>query len=327
MISYFLQRAIYSVILLITISIIGFLIIDLPPGDYLTFHVQQLQREGAQVNAREIEGLRLRYGLNEPLYVRYWKWISHFVRGDFGASFQRGKPVSDLVGERIAMTLVLTISSLLLTWLIAIPIGVYSATHQYSPGDYIFTFLGMIGLATPSFLLALIAMFITVYVFHESVGGLFSPEYSTAPWSWGKVWDLVKHLWIPALITATAETAGLIRIMRGNLLDILGEQYVTTARAKGLREVIVVWKHAVRVAINPLISTLGMSLPALLGGGALISIVLNLPTAGPLYLEALQAEDMYLAGFFLMFFAILLVIGNLLADLALAWVDPRIRYD
>ena len=327
MATYLLQRTIYSVVLLVAVSIIGYLIIDLPPGDYLSFHVQQLTRQGAQVDERQIEGLKTRYGLDQPLYVRYWKWVSNFVQGDFGSSFQRGKPVSELVGERITMTLVLTISSLLLTWLLAIPIGVYSATHQYSLADYALTFFGMIGLAIPSFLLALIAMFIAVYVFHESVGGLFSPEYSTAPWSWARAWDLLKHLWIPALITGLSETAGLIRIMRGNLLDILGEQFVMTARAKGLKEVVVVWKHAVRVAVNPLISTLGMSLPALLGGGALISIVLNLPTVGPLYLESLQSQDMYLAGFFLMFFAIFLIIGNLLADLALAWVDPRIRYD
>jgi len=327
MIAYLVRRAIYSVILLFAVSIVGFIIIELPPGDFLTTRLAELEARGDRSAEQRIEELRARYGLDKPEYMRYFIWVTHFVRGDFGRSFRYEKAVSSLIGERIGLTLAITLSTLIFTWMLAIPIGVYSATHQYSIGDNIFTFLGFIGLATPNFLLALIAMFISVYYFNVSVGGLFSPEYVKAAWSFAKVLDLMRHMWIPVVIIGTAGTCGLIRIMRGNLLDILGQQYVMTARAKGLKEVLVVWKHAVRVAINPLISTLGMSLPGILSGGALTAIVLNLPTVGPLYLEALQSQDMFLAGFFLMFYAIFLVIGNFLADIALAQVDPRIRYD
>jgi len=327
MIAYLVRRAIYSVILLFAVSIVGFIIIELPPGDFLTTRLAELEARGDRSAEQRIAELRARYGLDKPEYMRYFIWITHFVRGDFGRSFRYEQAVSSLIGERIGLTLAITLSTLIFTWMLAIPIGVYSATHQYSIGDNIFTFLGFIGLATPNFLLALIAMFISVYYFNVSIGGLFSPEYVKAPWSFAKVLDLMRHMWIPVVIIGTAGTCGLIRIMRGNLLDILGQQYVMTARAKGLKEVLVVWKHAVRVAINPLISTLGMSLPGILSGGALTAIVLNLPTVGPLYLEALQSQDMFLAGFFLMFYAIFLVIGNFLADIALAQVDPRIRYD
>jgi len=327
MITYLVRRAIYSIILLFAVSIVGFIIIELPPGDFLTTRIIELQQRGDRSAEQHIAELKARYGLDKPEYMKYFIWITHFVKGDFGRSFRYEQAVSSLIGERIGLTLAITLSTLIFTWMLAIPIGVYSATHQYSIGDNIFTFLGFIGLAIPNFLLALIAMFICVYYFNVSIGGLFSPEYVKAAWSFAKVLDLMRHMWIPVVIIGTAGTCGLIRIMRGNLLDILGQQYVMTARAKGLKEVLVVWKHAVRVAINPLISTLGMSLPGILSGGALTAIVLNLPTAGPLYLEALQSQDMWLAGFFLMFYAIFLVIGNFLADIALAQVDPRIRYD
>ena len=327
MITYLVRRAIYSIILLFAVSIVGFIIIELPPGDFLTIRIVELQERGDRSAEQHIEELRARYGLDKPEYMKYFIWITHFIKGDFGESFRYEEPVSNLVGERIGLTVVLSLTTLIFTWMLAIPIGVYSATHQYSIGDNVFTFLGFIGLATPNFLLALIGMFISVYYFNVSVGGLFSPEYAKAAWSFAKVLDLMKHIWIPVVIIGTAGTCGLIRIMRGNLLDILGQQYVMTARAKGLKEALVVWKHAVRVAINPLISTLGMSLPGILSGGALTEIVLNLPTAAPLYLKALQDQDMWLAGFFLMFYAIFLVIGNFLADITLAQVDPRIRYD
>ncbi|MCX7796487.1 MAG: ABC transporter permease, partial [bacterium] len=257
----------------------------------------------------------------------YIIWITHFIRGDFGWSFYYEKPVKELVGERLALTLVLSVVTLIFTWALAIPIGVYSATHQYSWGDNLFTFLGFIGLSIPGFLLGLLLMFISVFYFNQSVGGLFSPQYVNAPWTLGKVIDLFRHLWIPVIIIGLSGTAGLIRIMRGNLLDILGQQYVLTARAKGLMESIVIWKHAVRVAINPLISSLGMSLPGIISGESLVSIVLNLPTTGPLFLEALMRQDMFLAGSFLMFLTMALVVGNFLADLGLAWADPRIRYE
>jgi peptide/nickel transport system permease protein len=311
-------------LLLVAVSIFGFIIIQAAPGDFITFYVQRMQLSGKTVSQEQIELMTIRYGLDQPLHIQYWDWITGFLHGDFGQSFSWGRPVSELVGERLFLTLVMTLGSLVIAWAIAIPVGVYSATHQYSFGDNAFAVLGVVGLAVPSFMLALVAMFVIVFVFDDTVGGLFSQYYVTAPWSWAKVIDLLKHMWLPVLIIATAGTAGLVRVMRANLLDVLGEQFVMTARAKGLREGAVVWKHSVRVAINPLISTLGLILPELLAGDALVSIVLNLPTVGPLYLDALRAQDMYLACFFLMFYAALLIIGNFLADIALAWSDPRI---
>ncbi|MBC7319313.1 ABC transporter permease [bacterium] len=327
MISYIIRRLVYSILLLFLVSIVGFTVIQLPPGDFLTVRIQELRNRGDLSAEIYAEQLRIRYGLDKPFWMQYVIWITHFVRGDFGWSFYYEKPVSELVGERLALTLVLSIVTLIFTWALAIPIGVYSATHQYSWGDNLFTFLGFIGLSVPGFLLGLLLMFISVFYFNQSVGGLFSPQYVNAPWTLAKVVDLFRHLWIPVIIIGLSGTAGLIRIMRGNLLDILGQQYVLTARAKGLRESIVIWKHAVRVAINPLISSLGMSLPGIISGESLVSIVLNLPTTGPLFLEALMRQDMFLAGSFLMFLTIALVVGNFLADLGLAWADPRIRYE
>lgn len=327
MVTYIIRRIVYSLILLFLVSIVGFTVIQLPPGDFLTMRIQELRNRGDLSAEIYAEQLRVRYGLDRPFWMQYIIWITHFVRGDFGWSFYYEKPVSELVGERLALTIVISVVTLIFTWALAIPIGVYSATHQYSWGDNFFTFLGFIGLSIPGFLLGLILMFITVFYFNQSVGGLFSPEYVNAPWNFAKVIDLFRHLWIPVIIIGLSGTAGLIRIMRGNLLDILGQQYVLTARAKGLREAIVVWKHAVRVAINPLISSLGMSLPGIISGESLVSIVLNLPTTGPLFLEALTRQDMFLAGSFLMFLTIALIVGNFIADLALAWADPRIRYE
>lgn len=327
MIGYIIRRLVYSVILLFLVSIVGFTVIQLPPGDFLTIRIQELRNRGDLSAEIYAEQLRMRYGLDKPFWMQYVIWITHFVRGDFGWSFYYEKPVSELIGERLALTLVLSIVTLIFTWALAIPIGVYSATHQYSWGDNLFTFLGFIGLSIPGFLLGLLLMFVSVFYFNQSVGGLFSPQYVNAPWTMAKVIDLFRHLWIPVIIIGLSGTAGLIRIMRGNLLDILGQQYVLTARAKGLMESIVIWKHAVRVAINPLISSLGMSLPGIISGESLVSIVLNLPTTGPLFLEALMRQDMFLAGSFLMFLTMALVVGNFLADLALAWADPRIRYE
>jgi len=327
MIGYIIRRLVYSIILLFLVSIVGFTVIQLPPGDFLTIRIQELRNRGDLSAEIYAEQLRMRYGLDKPFWMQYIIWITHFVRGDFGWSFYYEKPVSELIGERLALTLVLSIVTLIFTWALAIPIGVYSATHQYSLGDNLFTFLGFIGLSIPGFLLGLLLMFISVFYFNQSVGGLFSPQYVNAPWTMAKIIDLFRHLWIPVIIIGLSGTAGLIRIMRGNLLDILGQQYVLTARAKGLMESIVIWKHAVRVAINPLISSLGMSLPGIISGESLVSIVLNLPTTGPLFLEALMRQDMFLAGSFLMFLTMALVVGNFLADLALAWADPRIRYE
>ncbi|NPV78827.1 MAG: ABC transporter permease [Firmicutes bacterium] len=327
MLTYLLRRVLYSIPLLIMVSIIGFLVIQLPPGDFLTIRITELEARGDYSARLYIDQLKARYGLDKPIWLQYWIWISNFVRGDFGYSFRYERPVSELVGERIALTVTLSVVTMIFTWVIALAIGIYSATHQYSIGDRIFTFLGFIGLSIPGFLLALILMFVAVFYFDQSVGGLFSPKYVDAPWNLAKILDMLKHIWIPVIIIGMSGTAGLIRVMRGNLLDILGQQYILTARAKGLKERIVVFKHAVRVAINPLISMAGMSLPGIISGETLTSIVLNLPTTGPLFLTALQTQDMFLAGTFLMFLAMMLVLGNLLADFALAWADPRIRYD
>ncbi|HON72218.1 MAG TPA: ABC transporter permease [bacterium] len=327
MLNYIIRRIIYSIFLLFLVSIVGFVVIQLPPGDFLTVRIQELRNRGDLSAEIYAEQLRARYGLDKPIWMQYIIWITNFVKGDFGWSFYYEKPVSELIGERLALTITISVITLIFTWALAIPIGVYSATHQYSWGDNIFTFLGFIGLSVPSFLLGLLLMFISVFYFNQSVGGLFSPEYINAPWNFAKIIDLFRHLWIPVIIIGLSGTAGLIRIMRGNLLDILGQQYILTARAKGLKESIVIWKHAVRVAINPLISSLGMSLPGIISGESLVSIVLNLPTTGPLFLEALTRQDMFLAGSFLMFLTTALVAGNFIADLALAWADPRIRYE
>jgi len=306
---------------------VSFILISLPPGDYLTALIAQRELEGDTTSRDYIEDLREYYGLDQPSYVQYWKWVSRFVTGDFGISFEYNKPVSEIIGDRLALTMVLSISSLFLTWLIGIPIGIYSATHQYSLGDSIFTGIAFVGMATPGFLLALVILVFMLFQFDINLIGLFSPEYADASWSFGKVLDLLKHLWVPALLVSISGTGGIVRIMRGNLLDILGQQYVLTARSKGLKERTVVYKHAVRIAINPLISIAGMSLPRIIGGSVLVAIVMNLPTTGPLFIRALQMQDMYLAGTFIMFLALFLIIGNFFADIALAFADPRIRYD
>jgi len=326
MLSYLARRLSYALIMVILVSFVSFAIIQLPPGDYLTHKLADLQARGDRSALDRIDEYRARYGLDEPFMSQYWNWVIHFVKGDFGESFHYERPVADLLGERLMLTAVLAIATLTMTWLIAIPIGVYSATHQYSFGDQIFTTISFIGLGTPSFVLALIVLFVAVVILDLDVIGLFSREYQDAPWSLDKVVDLLKHLWVPALIGAFTGTAGLIRIMRGNLLDTMGQPFVEAARARGLRNRTVVWKHAVRIAINPLIVILGTeALPMIIGGNALMAIVLNLPTMGPMWLEALQQQDMYMAGTGIVFFTMFLLIGNLFADLALAWVDPRIR--
>jgi peptide/nickel transport system permease protein len=326
MVNFIIRRLFHSILLLFVTSIVVFAIITLPPGDYLTTKVAQLERQGSQNAAAQLAGLRVRYGLDKPLYVQYWLWASHFVQGDFGESFDYNRPVSSLIGESLLLTMVISIATLVVSWLIAIPIGVYGATHQYSPLDQLFTFLSFIGLATPGFLLALILMVVAVYVFGSSVGGLFSPEMQNQPWSVAKVVDLLKHLWLPILLIGMSGTAELVRIMRGNLLDVMGQQYVLSARGRGLSERIVTWKHAVRMAINPLISLLGLQFPSIISGSIIISIVLGLPTTGPVLYRALRAQDMYLAGSFLMLLSVMLIVGNFIADLLLAWADPRITY-
>ncbi|MEZ4709138.1 MAG: ABC transporter permease [Caldilineaceae bacterium] len=328
MLQFILRRLVFLVPTLIAISLVMFIIIQLPPGDYLTTLVAAMASQGEDVDPAALAALKERYGLGQPVYVQYWKWISGIVlRGDFGRSFAWNMPVADLIWERLALTFVLSLSTLLVIWAIAFPIGVYSAVRQYSVGDYVATFFGFLGVATPNFLLALVLMYIAFKYFNQSVGGLFSPDYQEAPWSWGKLGDLFSHLWIPIIIIGTDGTAGLIRIMRANLLDELRKPYVVTARAKGLPEWKLLLKYPVRVALNPFISTVGWVLPGLVSGSAIVAIVLSLPTTGPLLLRALLSQDMYLAGSFLLMLSILTVIGTLLSDLLLAWLDPRIRYE
>jgi peptide/nickel transport system permease protein len=327
MLSYLLRRLIYIVVTVLFISVAGFVIINLPPGSYLDYYIARLEEMGTSTAENQIETLKRQYGLDQPAYVQYWKWATGFVRGDFGRSFQYNRDVSELIWERLGFTALISFSSLVLTWLIAIPIGIYSATHQYSWGDHAFTILGLAGLSIPNFMLALVLMVVSSRVFGQEVGGLYSQAYLDARWSLAKGLDLLGHLWVPLLVIATGGTAGLIRIMRGNLLDILNMQYVQAARARGLTERMVIFKHAVRNAVHPLVMLLGMSLPAIISGATVISIVLSLPTTGPLYFNALQQKDMYLAVTFLMFLSIMLVIGNFIADMLLAWIDPRIRFD
>jgi len=311
---------------LFVISLVSFTIIQLPPGDYLTSLVASMAATGETIDRAALVALEQRYGLGQPIYVQYWKWISAILlRGDFGQSFEWNQPVSTLLWGRLALTFMISIFTLLFTWAVAFPIGIYSAVRQYSIGDYIATVIGYVGLALPNFLIALVLMYVAFKFFNQSVGGLFSPEYQDAPMSWAKLWDMFKHLWIPVVIIGTAGTAGLIRIMRANLLDELHKPYVVTARSKGLTEGRLLLKYPVRVALNPFISTVGWTLPALVSGEAIVSIVLSLPTTGPLLLRALMSQDMYLAGSFIMLLSTLTVVGTLISDVLLAWLDPRIR--
>ena len=327
MVGYTLKRIVYMIPTLIAISFVSFFIIQLPPGDFLTTMVARMEEQGETFDRSQVAALEARYGLNQPFPVQYWKWISGIVfHGDFGQSFHFRQPVQNLIWDRLGLTFVLSLSTLLFIWAVALPIGVYSAVRKYSVGDYVATFLGFIGLATPNFLVALILMYISFKYFGQSVGGLFSPEYSNAPWSFAKVGDLLAHLWIPMIVLGTSGTAGLIRIMRANLLDELFKPYVVTARAKGMSELGLLVKYPVRLALNPFVSTIGYVLPGLVSGATIVSIVLSLPTTGPMLLQALMAQDMYLAGSFIMLLSALTVIGTLLSDLLLAWLDPRIRY-
>ncbi|NSW51001.1 MAG: ABC transporter permease [Anaerolineae bacterium] len=327
MINYIFRRIGYMMVTLAIIAVLGYLIVELPPGSYLEFEIARLRQQGGNVSQDQIKALEIRYGLNDPTYVRFFKWITGFVRGDFGESFQYRQEVKDLIGQRLAFTISISVFSLLLAWGIAVPVGVYSATHRNTIPDYIITVIQFLGLSIPSFLVALVLMVVAQRVFGQQVGGLFSDEFQNAPWSFARFIDLLKHLWIPIVVIAFGSTAGLSRIMRANLLDVLGMQYVQTARSKGLKENKVIWKHAVKNAMHPLIMILGGSLPGIISGETVVAIVMNIPTVGPMYFNAQLNQDLYLAATFLMFLSILGVLGNLLADIALAWVDPRIRFE
>lgn len=328
MLAYIVRRLLIMVPTLFAISLVTFVIIQLPPGDYLTTYAAQLREQGDMVDEVVMARLRQRYGLGEPIYVQYAKWIAGIVfHGDWGESMYFQKPVKDLVWDRIGLTFVLSFTTLLFGWLVSIPVGVYSATHQYSLADYVITAINFIGKGLPEFMLALVIMWVVTSNFGMSVGGLFSPEYLEAPWSWAKFVDMLKHIWIPILILAVGSTANGIRITRANLLDELKKPYVETGRAKGLQETKLIWKYPVRVALNPFFSTVGWSLADLISGTTIVAIVLSLQTTGPMLFTALVNQDMYLAGSFILLLSALTIIGTLLSDLLLAWVDPRIRLE
>jgi peptide/nickel transport system permease protein len=327
LLNFVIRRVSQLIPMLAITSVLIFFIIELPPGDYLTMRIIQLENQGTIMSDTEIARLKDQYGLDKPLITRYFMWMWNILRyGDFGRSFGLGKPVSEVIGQRIALTMLISLFSLLFVWAVAIPIGIYSAVRQYSPFDYGFTFVGFIGLAVPNFLLALSLVYISFAYFDHPITGLFSPEYLDAPWSWLKVRDMLGRIWLPVIVIGMGGTASLIRITRGTLLDELRKPYVMTARAKGVVERKLLLKYPVRIAINPLISTIGWLLPSLVSGTAITAIVLNLPTMGPVLLQALLAQDMYLAGSFLLILSVLTMVGTLLSDILLAVVDPRIRY-
>lgn len=327
MLQFLIRRSIAAIATIIAISIMSFIIIQLPPGDFLSAYVANLSAMGERVPEEQLAAMREAYGLDQPLYVQYLKWMGGVLKGDFGQSMEFGVPVNTLIWSRLGFSALVGLSAVLFVWIIAIPIGVFSATHQYSRTDYFFTFLGFLGLAIPDFLLALVLMWVGFSVFGQNVGGLFSPEFQNAPWSFAKLLDLLSHLLIPMIIVGTSGTAGLIRTMRANMLDEVNQPYVETARAKGLRERRLIWKYPVRVALNPFVSTVGYALPALVGGEIIVAVVLNLPTTGPLLLRSLLSQDMFMAGAIVMMISVLTVIGTFLSDILLAILDPRIRLE
>jgi peptide/nickel transport system permease protein len=323
--NYLVYRLLIMIPTLIAISLLIFIIIQLPPGDYFSTYIAELQAQGEAADPTKIEFLRQQYGFDKPIWQQYLFWVGGLLRGDLGYSFEYNLPVSAVVGDRLLLTFIVSLATLLFTYVVAFPIGVWSATHQYSWSDYSLTFLGFIGLATPSFLLALVLLYLANLWFGTSVGGLMAPEFVGQPWTWAKLVSVLEHLWIPTIVIGLSGTAGMIRRLRANLLDELQKQYVTTARAKGLHPVKALLKYPLRMSLNPFIADIGSVLPELISGAAVVSVVLSLPTTGPMLLEALRSQDMYLAGSFLMFMAALTVIGVFLSDLALAALDPRIR--
>jgi peptide/nickel transport system permease protein len=323
--TYLARRTALGLLTIWSISLVSFVIIELPPGDFVTSYIAKLQLEGTFVSEAEAEMMHAQYGLDQPFVVRYALWMGQVLQGNFGWSLNLGQPVASIIGDHLALTVVVTIAAILFTWVVAVPIGIYSAVRQYSIADYLFTFLGFIGLAVPGFMVALVVMYVGVVVFDAKVGGLFSADFLDAPWSLARVWDLIQHLPIPAVVLGLGGAAELIRVMRANLLDELRKPYVITARAKGLSEWRVVMKYPVRVALNPFASTVGFILPHIVSGSIILSLVMSLPTVGPVLLSALQSQDMFLAGTILLMIGVLTVIGILVSDLVLLWLDPRIR--
>jgi peptide/nickel transport system permease protein len=328
MAKYILKRVLYMIPTLFVISLISFTVIQLPPGDFLTSYVAQLRAQGEDLDAQAIQSLQEQYGLNQPIYVQYGKWITNIItRGDFGLSFEWRRPVSELIWDRLGLTVFISLLTIAVTWIIAIPAAVYVATHQYSFLDYLMSFISFIGLGTPGFLVALVYLWFMLSALNVNASGLFTQQFIDAPWSLAKFQNMMGRIWAPVLILALENTAGIIRTVRANLLDELNKPYVETARAKGLKERILIWKYPVRVALNPFFSTVGWTLAALVSGETLVAVVLNLQTSGPLLLRALISQDMYLAGAFVLLLSTLTVIGTLISDILLAWADPRIRLE
>jgi peptide/nickel transport system permease protein len=325
MLRFAVHRLILMIPTLIAISVIVFAIIQLPPGDYLSTYIAELQSQGEAVDDEKIRFLRSQYGLDQPIWVQYLAWVWGLMRGDLGYSFEYGLPVSEVVGDRLSLTVIVSVATILFTYVVAFPIGVYSATRQYSIGDYALTLIGFLGLATPSFLFALVLLYLFNVHFGISIGGLMDPVYLEQPWSWGKFRSVLEHLIVPVIVIGASGTAAMVRRLRANLLDELQKPYVVTARAKGLPPGRLLLKYPLRMALNPFISDIGSLLPQVVSGAAIVSVVLSLPTTGPMLLDSLRSQDMYLAGSFLMFLAFLTVIGVLISDLALAVLDPRIR--
>ena len=325
MLAYIVRRFLLAILTIWAVTVLAFLIIQLPPGDFVTAYAATMSSGGAGITEGEMQALREQYGIDQPMYIQYLKWMGLIASGNFGMAIEYTRPVLDVIGDRLALTIVIALASIVFTWALALPIGIYSAVKRYSFGDYIFTFVGFIGLAIPGFMLALIVMYVGFAQFGMSVGGLFSADYAEAPWSLERVWDLIQHLPTPAIVIGVAGTARLIRIMRSNLLDELRKPYVMTARARGLAEMRVIGKYPVRVALNPFISTIGYELPQAISGTLIVSMVLSLPTVGPLLLKALIAQDMFLAGTIILLLGTLTVVGTFISDLLLMWVDPRVR--
>jgi peptide/nickel transport system permease protein len=327
MLQFILRRILLMIPTFFVISFVTFIIIQLPPSDYAETYVSSLIAQGDTNAQSQLENLRALYGIGEPVYEQYAKWIWGIItRGDFGIAFQYQQPVSFIIWDRIELTMIITLGGVLVSWLIAFPIGIYSAVRQYSLGDYLATFLAFIGISVPSFLLALVIMYVGFKYFNATVSGLFSSEMELAPWSLAKVIDFCGHAWLPVLILGISSTGGLIRTLRANLLDEMRKPYVITARAKGLPEWKVVTKYPLRLALNPFISGIGFTLPLLVNGSIIISVVMNLPLVGTMLLRALQSQDMYLAGSLIMITSLMTILGVFLSDMLLAWVDPRIRY-
>lgn len=325
MLGYVIRRILVMIPTLIAISALVFIIIQLPPGDYFTTYMNELQSRGETVDKAKLEFIKQQYGFDKPMIEQYFVWLFNMLQGDFGYSFEFSLPVSEVVGDRMWLSFVVSFTTIIFTWIVAFPIGVYSAVRQYSIGDYTLTFFGFLGLATPNFLLALVLQWVAFSIWGTSIGGLMDPEFIDKGWSVDKTLSILEHLWVPVLVIGTSGTAGMIRRLRANLLDELHKQYVTTARAKGLPPGKALIKYPLRMALNPFIADIGNLLPEVISGAAIVSIVLSLPTTGPMLLNALQSQDMYLAGSFLMFLAALTVVGTLISDLALGMLDPRIR--